>query len=86
MRGPFLRYGTGVLLALILGFSTSESVSAGLTGEAWLQWLDLALGDARFSAGAGRLLIDGPYRPQAREGVDELLALCRKFRKMHAWS
>ena len=34
MRGLFLRYGTGVLLALILGFSTSESVSAGLTGKA----------------------------------------------------
>ncbi len=34
MRGPFRRYGTGVLLALILGLSTSESVSAGLTGEA----------------------------------------------------
>jgi len=34
MRGLFLRYGTGVLLALILGLSTSESMSAGLTGEA----------------------------------------------------
>ena len=34
MRGPFLRYGTGVLLALTLGLSTSESVTAGPTGEA----------------------------------------------------
>jgi membrane-bound serine protease (ClpP class) len=34
MRGPFLRYGSGVLLALLLGFSTSTPVWAGLTGEA----------------------------------------------------
>jgi membrane-bound serine protease (ClpP class) len=34
MRGPFRRYGTGVLLALVLGLSTYESVAAGLTGEA----------------------------------------------------
>ena len=34
MRGPLLRYGTGVLLALTLGLSTSESVTAGPTGEA----------------------------------------------------
>lgn len=34
MRGPYLRFGTGILLALSLGLSTSESVSAGLTGEA----------------------------------------------------
>jgi membrane-bound serine protease (ClpP class) len=34
MRGPFLRYGSGVLLALLLGFSISTPVWAGLTGEA----------------------------------------------------
>ncbi|MDX2251605.1 MAG: nodulation protein NfeD [Nitrospira sp.] len=34
MRGPFLRYGSGILLALFLGFSTSTPVRAGLTGEA----------------------------------------------------
>ncbi|MBH0190468.1 MAG: nodulation protein NfeD [Nitrospira sp.] len=34
MRGPFLRYGSGILLALLLGFSTSTPVWAGLTGEA----------------------------------------------------
>ncbi len=34
MRGPFLRYGSGILLALFLGFSTSTPVWAGLTGEA----------------------------------------------------
>ncbi|MBH0200093.1 MAG: nodulation protein NfeD [Nitrospira sp.] len=34
MRGPFLRYGSEILLALFLGFSTSTPVWAGLTGEA----------------------------------------------------
>ena len=34
MRGPFLRYGTGVLLALTLWLSPSEPVSAGVIGKA----------------------------------------------------
>jgi membrane-bound serine protease (ClpP class) len=34
MRGPFLRYGSGVLLPLLLGFNISTPVWAGLTGEA----------------------------------------------------
>jgi hypothetical protein len=34
-----------------------------LQGEAWLRFLDGGREDAPFSAGAGRLLLDGPYRP-----------------------
>jgi hypothetical protein len=35
---------------------------AGLTGDAWLEWLDRGLDDRPFSAGPGRLLAELPYR------------------------
>ena len=35
---------------------------AGLTGDAWLEWLDRGLNDRPFSAGPGRLLAELPYR------------------------
>ena len=35
---------------------------AGLTGEAWLAWLDADLDRSHFVAGDGRPLIDWPYR------------------------
>jgi len=43
---------------------------AGLTGDAWLQWLDQGLDDAPFTKGAGRLLETLPYRRQIDEGED----------------
>ncbi len=35
---------------------------AGLTGEAWLHWLDRGLDRPAFAAGHGRPLIEWPYR------------------------
>jgi len=35
---------------------------AGLTGEAWLKWLDQDLDRSHFVAGDGRYLIEWPYR------------------------
>ena len=35
---------------------------AGLTGEAWLEWLDHDLDRSHFVAGDGRVLIEWPYR------------------------
>ncbi len=35
---------------------------AGLTGEAWLEWLDRDLDQPLFREGAGRSLLDLPYR------------------------
>lgn len=37
----------------------------GLTGEAFLRFLDAGVDDAPFSNGVGRALVDAPYRPQA---------------------
>lgn len=52
---------------------------AGLTGEAWLSWLDASLGEPRFSQGPGRLLMDAPYRPRPMADVEPLLALSRDW-------
>ncbi|MGX2038666.1 DUF4381 domain-containing protein [Methylocaldum sp. MU1018] len=54
---------------------------AGLTGEAWLEWLDRPLGRPRFSQGAGRVLLDTPYRPMGEADMDSLAALCRDWLK-----
>lgn len=44
---------------------------AGLTGKAWLEWLDRGLDDHPFSAGPGRYLAELPYRrPVDRYDVD----------------
>ena len=48
---------------------------AGLTGTAWLAWLDAALDRPRFSQGPGRRLVEAPYRPVAPAESEDLLAL-----------
>lgn len=50
--------------------------AATLQGEAWLRFLDEASGDvsaAPFSAGVGRVLMDGPYRASIDPKVVEAL-------------
>lgn len=63
-----------------VGLSTSARAEvAGLTGQAWLLWLDRPLPQPRFSRGPGRLLLDAPYRPSVDGELDELFALCRDW-------
>ncbi len=61
---------------------------AGLTGEAWLAWLDQGLDGRPFSQGPGRCLAEAPYRPDAEEQVVDamaLLGLCRaRLRNLEA--
>ncbi len=54
---------------------------AGLTGEAWLRFLDEALGEADrpFEKGAGRALIEAPYRPGMELEADSLLELAARW-------
>lgn len=57
-----------------------RSEAAGLTGEAWLAFLDRTLQRPAFSAGPGRVLHEAPYRPSVSdEEVKPLLALCREW-------
>jgi len=48
---------------------------AGLTGSAWLEFLDAQGGGGRFGAEFGALLTEGPYRPAADPPVAELARL-----------
>ena len=46
---------------------------AGLTGEAWLQWLDRDLAQPVFSKGPGRQIIELPYcRPGSEIAVEDM--------------
>ena len=48
---------------------------AGLTGEAWLNFLDGRWARDEFSAGIGRILIYGPYAPADRVNASDVGAL-----------
>jgi hypothetical protein len=54
---------------------------APLTGRKWLLWLDHSLDDGGFVDGPGRVLDDGPYRPEFGDSaeLEALLALCRDW-------
>ena len=66
----FVRHGNAVMLGkqiselvrrTMLAYAPRAEV-AGLTGEAWLEWLDRDLDRSHFVDGDGRPLIDWPYR------------------------
>lgn len=66
----YVRHGDPVLLGkqlselvrrTMLAYAPRRNV-AGLTGEAWLEWLDRDLDRSHFVEGDGRPLIDWPYR------------------------
>lgn len=54
---------------------------AGLTGGEWLAFLDGPMKGKPFGEGAGRLLLDAPYRREAQGDAEALLALCREWIK-----
>jgi hypothetical protein len=57
----------------------SRAEVAGLTGEAWLKWLDQGVVDGGFSRGVGRYLVTAPYQPESRADGDALLVLVRQW-------
>lgn len=54
---------------------TGSTPVAGLTGEAWLKFLDSRWARDEFSAGIGRVLIYGPYAPPDRVSGGDVSAL-----------
>jgi hypothetical protein len=73
--------GLAILLRRVaLSVYPREQV-AGLVGEPWLAFLDGPSGEKRFSAGAGRLFIEAPYRREVQADLDALFALCREWIK-----
>ncbi|MGR9052830.1 MAG: DUF4381 domain-containing protein [Gammaproteobacteria bacterium] len=60
-----------------------RSEVAGLTGRAWLAYLDASMPGRPFSDGAGKQLIEAPYRERSslRADLPELLTLCENWLK-----
>ena len=52
---------------------------AGLTGEAWLAFLDETGRTREFSTGAGRVLVSAPYQNRADTDVDALVGVTTKW-------
>lgn len=71
---------SALLRRAMLAYAPRADV-AGLTGTAWLKWLDSGLDKPAFADGAGRALVDLPYRrPGAEHGTD-VEALLRAVRR-----
>jgi hypothetical protein len=70
-----------LLRRTMLAYAPRKDV-AGLTGQAWLQWLDRGLDEKPFTEGPGRLIRELPYRrADERPGefdVDGLLEAVRQ--------
>ena len=63
----------------------SRVVVAGLSGQAWLQFLDRPFGEPRFSKGPGHVLLSLAYADQStidslsEQDLNELLSLCQAW-------
>lgn len=55
--------------------------AARLAGEEWLEFLDRALDDNAFREGAGRVLLEAPFRPDFDGDLAPLFDLCRRWFK-----
>ncbi|MBN8482894.1 MAG: DUF4381 domain-containing protein, partial [Xanthomonadales bacterium] len=56
-----------------------DPAAAALPGEAWLRFLDGRVGGDAFACGAGRVLVDAPWRKSAELDADALVALVRDW-------
>lgn len=69
------------LLRRVAISATPRAQTAGLTGQAWLAFLDSSLKDAPFTTGVGRCLADAPYRQSAPSELEisQLISLCEDW-------
>lgn len=58
----------------VMSTFTGQAV-AGMTGDAWLRFLDSRWARDEFSAGIGRVLVFGPYAPPNRVDSNDVAAL-----------
>jgi len=52
---------------------------AGLSGDAWLQWLDSQWDEGHFCSETGRQLLEAPYRSDVRIDMATLVAWVRRW-------
>lgn len=66
-----------ILLRRLTISTFPRTETASLTGTAWLNFLDEAIDDKAFDTEEGKILIEGPYRPNvSRSEVEPLITLC----------
>ncbi len=53
--------------------------AAGLTGDAWLSFLDQGIQRKQFSEGIGEILVSGPYKKTVDLNAEELIVLCKDW-------
>jgi hypothetical protein len=63
--------------AIRLSADQSDSQVAGITGEAWLRWLDQQWQGDAFSKGAGRQMIQAPYLSESEIEIRAVSRVCR---------
>jgi hypothetical protein len=56
--------------------------AAAYPGERWLAWLDERAGSDEFRRGVGRVLLEAPFRRDARYDTAALIALVRRFARI----
>lgn len=59
--------------------ANGERQQLGLTGEAFLSYLDQSSDDQLFTQGIGRVLLDAPYRPKSSFDVSALHAVVMQW-------
>lgn len=71
---------SALLRRAMLAYAPRADV-AGLTGAAWLEWLDSGLDKPAFADGAGRALVDLPYRRPGADYDADVDAMLRAVRQ-----
>jgi Domain of unknown function (DUF4381) len=83
-HGSAVRLGSelsALLRRTMLAYAPRADV-AGLTGDAWLAWLDQGLQTPRFRSGDGRPVVEWPYRdPDTEIPRDDVVALVAAVRQ-----
>lgn len=69
-RSPVVLAKLSTLLRQLALLRFSRTRVAGLTGDAWLRFLDESGHTTGFCAGPGRMLVTGPYQRELPEDVD----------------
>lgn len=80
---------SALLRRVAISIEPREAV-ASLNGDAWLSYLDRQMPDAPFSRGAGRCLVEAPYRSQvAQPDIAALVKLSQRWlalqRRQRGW-
>lgn len=73
---PALIRALSALLRRVCMSLYSRRKVAGLTGEAWLTFLDQQAGMEDFRRGGGRVLISAPYQAEAKIDARALFEIC----------